>query len=126
MNLNYVLYFVLFGVVIVCLSVLFLVVRIGILIKICFCSVVYLFILILLVVGFYLVEVWYDLFFILGMCIGIYVLFCLLGICMCLVFLCGVICWLINNIIVGFIGGILFEVMLLVVNSFIIICLYRG
>jgi len=69
--------------------------------------------------------VWYDLFPILGTCIGTYALFCLAGIKMRLAFICGAICWLTNNILVGSIGGTLLEMTLLMVNCFTIWRLYR-
>lgn len=126
MNLNHALHFALLGAVTACLSALLSVVRTGISIKTRSRSVAYLFILISLAAGLYLAEVWYDLFPILGTCIGTYALFCLSGIRMRLAFLCGAICWLTNNIIVGSIGGTLLEATLLAVNSFTIIRLYRG
>ena len=122
MNLNHALHFALLGAVTACLSALLSVVRTGLSIKTCSRSVAYLFILISLAAGLYLAEVWYDLFPILGT----YALFCLSGIRMRLAFLCGAICWLTNNIIVGSIGGTLLEATLLAVNSFTIIRLYRG
>lgn len=126
MNLNHALHFALLGAVTACLSALLSVVRTGISIKTRSRSVAYLFILISLAAGLYLAEVWYDLFPILGTCIGTCALFCLSGIRMRLAFLCGAICWLTNNIIVGSIGGTLLEATLLAVNSFTIIRLYRG
>ncbi|HCL12817.1 MAG TPA: YgjV family protein, partial [Alteromonas sp.] len=68
--------------------------------------------------------VWYDLFPIMGTCIGTYALFCLSGIKMRLAFICGAICWLTNNILVGSIGGTLLEMTLLMVNCFTIWRLY--
>ena len=114
MNLNHALHFALLGAVTACLSALLSVVRTGISIKTRSRSVAYLFILISLAAGLYLAEVWYDLFPILGTCIGTYALFCLSGIRMRLAFLCGSI------------GGTLLEATLLAVNSFTIIRLYRG
>ncbi|SMF34458.1 inner membrane protein [Alteromonadaceae bacterium Bs31] len=57
-----------------------------------------------------------DLFPILGTSIGTYALFCLKGIKLRIAFLCGALCWLANNIIVGSIGGTLLELTLLAVN----------
>lgn len=48
--------------------------------------------------------------------IGTYALFCLKGIKLRMAFLCGAMCWLANNIIVGSIGGTLLEITLLAVN----------
>jgi hypothetical protein len=42
-----------------------------------------------------------------------------------LAFICGAICWLTNNILVGSIGGTLLEMTLLMVNCFTIWRLYR-
>lgn len=66
--------------------------------------------------GLYLADHWYDLFPVLGSCIGTYTVFCLKGIAMRLGFLAGAMCWLINNILVGSIGLTLLESTLIIVN----------
>lgn len=75
------------------------------------------FILITLAIGFYIANSFADLLPILATCIGTYALFCLQGIKMRIAFLCGALCWLANNIIVGSIGGTMLELTLLVVNA---------
>ena len=125
MNLNHALHFALLGATTACLSALLSVVRTGLSIKTRSRIVAYLFIAITLALGIYLADVWYDLFPILGTCIGTYALYCLSGIKMRLAFLGGAICWLANNIIVGSIGGTLLEATLLMVNSFTIWRLYQ-
>ncbi|CAM4372844.1 YgjV family protein [Vibrio agarivorans] len=66
--------------------------------------------------GFYLIESYHDIWPLLGTAIGTYSVFCLNGIKMRIGFLVGACCWLINNIIVGSIGGTLLEMMLISVN----------
>lgn len=124
MNLNHALHFALLGAFTSCLSALLSLVRTGLSIKTRSRVVAYLFIAITLALGLYVANVWYDLFPILGTCIGTYALYCLSGIKMRLAFLCGALCWLTNNIIVGSIGGTLLEVTLLVVNCTTIWRLY--
>ncbi len=126
MNLNHTVHFALLGAVTACLSALLSVLRTGLSIKTRSRPVGYLFIVISFALGVYLSHDWYDLFPILGTCIGTYALYCLSGIAMRVAFLCGALCWLTNNIIVGSIGGTLLEATLLVVNSFTIFRLYRG
>jgi len=74
------------------------------------------FIVVTLVAGVLLSDSFGDLFPIIGTCIGTYALFCLKGIALRVAFLCGALCWLANNILVGSIGGIMLEVTLLGVN----------
>ncbi|MAI38588.1 MAG: permease [Alteromonas sp.] len=128
MNLNHALHFALLGAVTACFSALLSVVRTGLSIHVKTRSrnVAYIFIALSLLLGIYLADVWYDLFPILGTCIGTYALFCLSGIKMRLAFFCGALCWLTNNIIVGSIGGTLLEATLIMVNSITIWRLYRG
>lgn len=42
---------------------------------------------------------------------------------MCFVMLCGMGLWIVNNLIVGFIGGMVLEVVVVVVNVVIIVCM---
>ena len=76
--------------------------------------------------GYYLSESWVDLFPIVGSCIGTYALFCLTGIAMRAALLTAACFWLVNNIIVGSLGGTLLEIILIMVNSTTIYRLYRG
>lgn len=70
-------------------------------------------------------EQWYDWFCVAGVCIGTYGLFCLSGITLRLAMMIGTLCWLANNILVGSIGGIMLETMVLVINIVTISRLYR-
>lgn len=83
------------------------------------------FVMIGLVLGGFNAEHWYDLWSIAGMTIGTIAIFTLQGIAMRVAFLLGAICWLINNIIVGSIGGTLLEATLLSINCLTIFRLFR-
>jgi hypothetical protein len=74
--------------------------------------------------GIYIAEHWWDLWPIIGTMIGTFAVFLLEGIRMRIAFLMGAICWLINNILVGSIGGTLLESTLICVNSFTIFRLF--
>ncbi|OUS23460.1 hypothetical protein A9Q98_15395 [Thalassotalea sp. 42_200_T64] len=50
-------------------------------------------------------TMWHDWLAVVGGCIGTYGLFCLTGIKMRATMLVGSCCWLLNNIILGSIGG---------------------
>ncbi len=76
----------------------------------------YLFMLVSVLLGFLTGDHWTDMFPVLGSCFGTYAVFCLSGIRMRVAFMCGALCWLINNILVGSIGGTLLELTLLAVN----------
>lgn len=89
-------------------------------------TVAYIFVLIGLGWGYYLSASWVDLFPIVGSCIGTYALFCLTGIAMRLAFLLAAFFWLVNNLIVGSLGGTLLEITLIAVNSTTIFRLSRG
>ncbi|MFM2483899.1 YgjV family protein [Celerinatantimonas yamalensis] len=78
--------------------------------------VAFLFIVSNLTLGLYIAQSWSDLWPVFGMCIGTYALFRLKGLTMRFVFLIGSGCWLINNIIVGSIGGTMLEIMMLLIN----------
>lgn len=71
-------------------------------------------------------EYWYDWLCVVGVCIGTYGLFCLSGIKLRLVMMVGTLCWLANNILVGSIGGVMLETMVLVINIVTISRLYRA
>lgn len=116
MSLNNALHYAMLGAVTACLSSLLSLLRTGISIYTSSKPIAYAFILLTLVVGFSLSSKWYDMFPIIGACIGTYALFCLQGITMRIAFIAGAVCWLSNNIIVGSIGGTLLEITLLAVN----------
>lgn len=117
MNLNNTVHFALLGAITASLGSILSVFRTGLALKTSSRIVATIFIAFTLAIGFYFSENWYDLFPILGTCIGTYALFCLNGINMRIAFLCGALCWLTNNIIVGSIGGMLLEITLLIVNG---------
>ncbi|WP_201288123.1 YgjV family protein [Psychromonas sp. L1A2] len=84
-----------------------------------------LFIILGLCSGFYLADSIWDLWAVLGMSFGTYAVFVLKGIQMRIGFLLGAMCWLINNILVGSIGGVLLEATLITVNVTTIIRILR-
>ncbi len=116
MNLNNVLHFALLGATTAAMGSLLSVARTGLALRTSSRLVALVFIAITLVLGALISERWQDMFPVLGTCIGTYALFCLTGIRMRIAFLCGALCWLSNNIIVGSIGGTLLELTLLAVN----------
>ncbi len=69
---------------------------------------------------------WYDWLAVAGACCGTFGLFCLTGIKMRLALLTGSCCWLLNNIIVGSIGGMFLETFVICVNLNTIYGLYRA
>lgn len=124
-NVNHALHFALLGAVTSCLSSLISALRTGISIKFHSKYLAFFFILITVTLGYFLSDKWYDLFPIIGTSIGTYALYCFSGLKLRFAFLIGAFCWLINNIIVGSIGGILLESTLMVVNSLTIYRLYK-
>lgn len=68
---------------------------------------------------------WWDMWPIVGTVIGTFAVFMLRGIAMRIAFLVGGVCWLINNIIVGSIGGTMLEATLICVNLLTIYRLVR-
>lgn len=67
-------------------------------------------------IGLSLANSWWELWPIVGTAIGTYALFMLKGIVMRLAFLAGASCWLINNILIGSIGGTLLELCVITIN----------
>ncbi|SEF64965.1 YgjV family protein [Vibrio hangzhouensis] len=82
------------------------------------------FIVVAVVFGLFVSEGAIHIWPILGTAIGTYCVFMLKGIEMRVGFLIGATCWLINNIIVGSIGGTLLEATLIVTNSVTIYRMY--
>ncbi|ORT52264.1 permease [Vibrio sp. qd031] len=72
-----------------------------------------------------LAENWYQLFPIAGTIIGTYSIFLLKGITLRIGFLLGSTCWLVNNLMVGSIGGSLLEISVIVMNITTIVRIYR-
>lgn len=116
MNTNNAIHFALLGAPTASLGSVLSVFRTGLSIYTSSRAIAFAFIFIALVSGYWLADSWQDMFPIAGTCIGTYALFCLRGIRMRLAFICGALCWLTNNIIVGSIGGTLLEITLLIVN----------
>lgn len=84
------------------------------------------FILIGVVLGYYWSNSWLDMLPVFGMSIGTFALFRLQGLAMRTAFLIGSSCWLANNIVVGSIGGTLLELMMISVNAFTMIRMFRA
>lgn len=116
MNLNYVIHFSMIGAVTGAIASALSVVRTGMSLRTSSRTAAVVFIVISFSMGVYFSKHWYDIFPILGSCIGTYALFCLQGIKMRIAFLFGAASWLTNNIIVGSIGGTLMEITLIIVN----------
>lgn len=76
--------------------------------------------------GSWVAQSFSDLWSVIGMAIGTYALFRLKGMPMRFAFLVGSSCWLVNNIIVGSIGGTLLEIMMISVNATTIFRLFRA
>lgn len=124
-NLNHLIHFILLGSLVSALSTLLSVIRTTTAIYISSARVAAAFILIGLSSAVYLADSIWELWSMLGMSIGTYAVFVLKGIQMRIAFLLGAICWLINNILVGSIGGVLLEATLISVNIITIIRLLR-
>lgn len=124
MNINNVFHFALLGAWTAVLASIFSVLRTGLALKTSSRLAAYGFIVVIFAFGIYVADAWYDMFPVVGACIGTYALFCLSHIKMRIAFLMGALCWLTNNIIVGSIGGTLLELTLLTVNLNTIYRLY--
>lgn len=116
-NLNHVLHFLLLGSLVSALSALLSSLRTAAAIYTASKRVAWLFIVLGLSSGAYLADSVLDMLPMLGMAIGTYAVFVLKGIKMRIAFLLGTLCWLVNNVLVGSIGGTLLEATLLCVNG---------
>lgn len=116
MNLNHALHFYLLNAVTSSLCCLFAAGRTAISIKIKEKWVAGLFIILTSFIGYLTATQWTDYIAVLGSCLGTYALFCLNGIKMRWVIFVGSCLWLINNIIIGSMGGILLETTVIVIN----------
>lgn len=76
--------------------------------------------------GIPMVEKLVDVLPIVAACCGTFAIFFLHGIKMRLAFMTGAVCWIINNIVVGSIGGVMLESMVLITNFITIIRLKRA
>lgn len=124
-NLNHLLHFLLLGSMLSALSALLSALRTTTSIFTSSKWVAAIFILIGIVSGLGMAEQWWELWPIVGTVIGTYSLFVLSGIRMRIGFLAGATCWLINNILVGSIGGTLLEMTVIIMNLITIYRLYR-
>ncbi|MDK2601004.1 YgjV family protein [Vibrio vulnificus] len=124
-NLNHLLHFLLLGSMVSALSALLSALRTTTSIFTSSKWVAAIFILIGIVSGLGMAEHWWELWPIVGTVIGTYSLFVLSGIRMRIGFLAGANCWLINNILVGSIGGTLLEMTVIIMNLITIYRLYR-
>ncbi|EPY1009475.1 YgjV family protein [Vibrio vulnificus] len=124
-NLNHLLHFLLLGSMLSALSALLSELRTTTSIFTSSKWVAAIFILIGIVSGLGMAEHWWELWPIVGTVIGTYSLFVLSGIRMRIGFLAGATCWLINNILVGSIGGTLLEMTVIIMNLITIYRLYR-
>ena len=124
-NLNHTIHFLVLGSMVSALSTLLSAFRTGLSIYISSKWVAFIFIVFGLISGVYLADSIWDFWAILGMSLGTYSVFVLKGIQMRIGFLIGAACWLINNLLVGSIGGALLEATLISMNAFTIIRLLR-
>ncbi|EGQ9932717.1 YgjV family protein [Vibrio vulnificus] len=124
-NLNHLLHFLLLGSMLSALSALLSALRTTTSIFTSSKWVAAIFILIGIVSGLGMAEHWWELWPIVGTVIGTYSLFVVSGIRMRIGFLAGATCWLINNILVGSIGGTLLEMTVIIMNLITIYRLYR-
>ncbi|MFA0355609.1 YgjV family protein [Vibrio breoganii] len=124
-NINHVFHYLLLGSMMSALSALLSAMRTTTSIFTSSKLVAYIFILASGLLGYTLAESWADSWPILGTAIGTYSVFVLKGIPMRIGFLLGACCWLVNNIIVGSIGGTLLEMTLIGANLFTMFRLHK-
>jgi hypothetical protein len=116
MNLNHALHFYLLNAVTSSLCCLFSAGRTAISIKTKEKWIAGLFIILTGLIGYLTVAQWTDYIAVLGSCLGTFALFCLTGIKMRWGILIGSCLWLINNILIGSLGGILLETTVIIIN----------
>lgn len=126
LNVNHAIHFWLLDAHIAAFGALLSFIRTGLSIKTSSPTVAYAFIGVGFGWGWYLSNNWLDMFPIIGSCIGTYALFCLKSIAMRVALLIAACAWLINNLIVGSLGGTLLEITLIAINSITIYRLHRG
>ncbi|MBB1379322.1 MULTISPECIES: YgjV family protein [unclassified Pseudoalteromonas] len=125
MNLNHALHFYLLNAVTSSLCCLFAAGRTATSLQTKAKWVAVLFIILTALIGYLTVSQWTDYIAIAGSCIGTYALFCLNGIKMRWVIFMGSCLWLINNIIVGSLGGMLLEATVIILNLITIYKLHK-
>ena len=116
LNLNHLVHYLLMGSVVSALSALLSALRTATAIYISSAWVAAVFIVASIGFGVALADSVWQLWPILGTVIGTYSVFMLKGITMRLAFLAGATCWLINNILIGSIGGTLLELSVISIN----------
>ncbi|WP_143872162.1 YgjV family protein [Catenovulum sediminis] len=126
LNINHSIHFILMGAVTSACSTLLGALRTATSMKTASKKVAYLFIIALIVVNAQWAQYWYDWLSVLGASFGTYGLFCLRGIQMRVALLIGSVIWLVNNIIVNSIGGIMLESMVIGINLSTMIRLYKA
>lgn len=124
-NLNHLVHFLLLGSIVSALSALLSALRTATAIYISSKAVAAFYITLGLVLGVCFSETYWDLWSIAGMAVGTYSVFMLKGIPMRIGFLIGATCWLINNIHVGSLGGMLLEATVITMNIMTILRLVR-
>lgn len=122
MCISHAIHYAMMGATTACIGATLAIVRTGVSIKTSSTAVAYVFMLITLIFGLLIKDVWTDMLPIAGSIIGTYAVFVLEGIKMRVAFLIGATCWLINNLLIGSIGLSLLEAVLVGVN---IITIYR-
>ena len=125
MNVNHTLHFILMGAATSALSALLAAIRTYVAIKVKSLYVAIFFIVLIIVLNSFLASEWFDWLCVVGACLGTYALFCLHGIQLRLVMMLGTLCWLTNNIIIGSIGGVMLEVMVLTISMITVIRLKK-
>jgi len=125
-NFNTLLHFYLLGSMTSALSAALSALRTGSSIFISSKYIAIVFIVLGLIFGLTIADNWWDMWPIIGTSIGTYAVFSLNGIAMRIAFLFGAVCWLINNILVGSIGGTMLEVTLISINLLTIYRLFHS
>ena len=125
LNLNHLIHYLLMGSIVSALSAVLSALRTATAIYISSAWVAAVFIVVSVSFGVALADSVWQLWPILGTVIGTYSVFMLKGIAMRLAFLAGATCWLINNILIGSIGGTLLELSVITINIVTIMRLVR-
>lgn len=125
LNINHMVHYLLLGSVVSALSSLLSAIRTTTAIFVRNAHVAWGFVFASLIIGYVTSDHLWQLFPIFGTAIGSYAIFMLEGIKMRCWFFVGATCWLINNILIGSIGGVLLEITSISVNLITIIRLYK-
>ena len=125
LNINHTLHFYLMDAITSAIATFVSILRTAASIKISSVYAAIFFIILILAVAYPWVEHWYNWLAVIGGCFGTYGLFCLTGIPMRLMIMMSSFCWLTSNIIVGSIGGIMLETLVLITNISTMVRLHR-